>query len=168
MFCRAYHFAVQLILTPKSYSKKWTPAFCSVKYFWDAAVVAGAYLLHFNIQSCWLSKMQNPPPPSESRFCMPPGACQGSCPGGLLRYQPAWFSEDTFQLHWSMSFEGYVVVFWPLNAYKCHGCCKNLILLVLGAGFPCKRERTQKDRTLSRPRLDSKLCLLNDLWGTST
>lgn len=70
--------------------------------------------------------------------------CRGLCPGGLLRYQPAWFSEDTFQLQWSMSFEGYVVVFQPLNAYKCHGCCENLILLVLGAGFPCKWECTQK------------------------
>lgn len=65
-----------------------------------------------------------------------------------------------FQLQWSMSFEGYVVVFWPLNAYKCHGCCKNLILLVLGAGFPCKREHTQRNCTLSTPRWESKLYLM--------
>jgi len=99
-------------------------------------------------------------PPPESRSCVPPGTCRGSCPGGLLRYQPAWFSGDTFQLHWAMSFEGYVVVFWPLNAYKWHGCCKNLILRGLQAGFPCEQERTQKDCALSWPRLGSELRLL--------
>lgn len=53
------------------------------------------------------------------------------CPGG-------WLIPGRLALWWHLPASlGHVIWrlcsgVWPLNAYKCHGCCKNLILLPWG------------------------------------
>lgn len=132
--------------------------FCSLKCFWDATVVS--WCLPFAFQHSKVMTFKNANPTNSSGKILHRGLAGACVLADCWDTSRLGSVKIPFQLQWSMSFEGYVVVFWPLNAYKCHGCCKNLILLVLGAGFPCKRERTQRDCTVGSPRWESKLHLM--------